>query len=196
MRIKIKTISLLSIVILLLISCASQKEMTKRNLQKEVYKVVEHFSISEIERKKMDKLWVNAMTEKKVGLGLFKIKPGLHFGKMPIELQIKDSVFRKQILTKENIDFFKEQLTNNEYNLVSKKLSNNPKIGIIPKGARYPFWVKIGKDSRQISKIMFTKDGKYALFYVSVFEGTIALWVYKNDNNGWKYHKAFHAGIQ
>lgn len=184
----------ISILILLLItSCVSNKSITQDSLQKEVYKVSELYLLAELEKTKKSELWINPITQDKLGLGYFKVKSDMDRGKIPIERHIKDSVFRKEILTKENIAFFKQQIEYNRFRLIPKQLFDHPKLRLLMGNLGSAFYMS--KNVFFLSPIMFTKDGKYALFYVSKARSTTSLWVYKKENGKWKYYKAFHVGI-
>lgn len=174
----------ISMLCLLYTSCSSYLQ-NKEQYQNAVYLISENHFLKQLENNEKDEIWVNDKTNNHSSLDIFK-DDSLSITKISrFEFDLSsDSILAKEILKEDNILHFKHQLNNYEFSLVSKKLGENSRVGIIPTKELLNS-EHISKDVYFISSIMFTKDGHYALFYYGKTHSHLGLRVYKRRGKKW-----------
>lgn len=182
--------------ILVLSSCGSTKGFKQRTFQKEAKEIAKLGFVNKTKFTREYNIWVVDSTHNKLSLHALVPTEGREYkGKMPIEIHIKDSLLRKELLTTENIEYFRKQLEANEYNLISKKLLRHPKVKIVPEDVMPGGSFFYGEDVYGIKSIMFTQDMKYAILYVYKANGFSAISIYRKVNNKWKNYRGFGLSI-
>ncbi len=181
--------------LLVISSCGSTKEFKKRTFQKEAKEIAKLSFVNKTRFTKRDHIWVVDSTHNKLSLYTLVPTEGREYkGKMPIEVHIKDSLLRKELITPKNIVYFKKQLKPNEYNLLSKSLLEHPKVKIVPEDER-PGGSFFHGDVYAIKSIMFTKDMKYAILYTDKANSFSAISIYRKVNNKWENYRSFVLGF-
>ncbi len=177
-------------------SCGSTQGFKKRAFQKETKKIARLFFVNQTRFIKKDHIWVVDSTENKKSLFTLVPTDGIRFeGKMPIEVHIKDSLLRKELLTPENIEHFNKQLKANEYNLLSKDLLKHPKVKMVTKEERPSGSFFFKNDVFSIKSIMFTKDMKYVIFYEYKANSSSGIVIMRKFNNKWHFYRSFMLSI-